>query len=168
MPLDRLPRATCRDAHLLVVVADRATRGKGIAEPEAVLLGDAVGVIGKTGRALVGGNHQIRVIVVMANEIRWRYDLAAYQVVREVEQSAQEGVITGDAFFQHGIAVAAWWRVLDHEAALGADRDNHRVLDHLGLHQPEYLGAEIFHAVRPPQAASRDFAAAQMDAFHQR
>ena len=151
-----------------MVVADRATRGKGIAEPEAVLFGDAVGIVGKTGSALVSGNHQIRVVFVMANEVWWRHNLTANQIVGEVEQSAQEGVITSDAFFQYGIPVAARRRVLDDETTLGTDWHDHRILDHLGLHQAENLGAEIFHAVGPAQAATRDLAAAQMNAFDQR
>jgi hypothetical protein len=36
VPLDRLPRAAGGDAHALVVVADRAAGGEGVAEPEAV------------------------------------------------------------------------------------------------------------------------------------
>ena len=41
--LDRFPGAVRGDAHLLVVVAGRAARGEGVAEPEAVLLADRVG-----------------------------------------------------------------------------------------------------------------------------
>ena len=37
VPLDRLPRALGGDAHRLVVVADRAAGGEGVAEPEAVV-----------------------------------------------------------------------------------------------------------------------------------
>ena len=41
VPLHRLPGAARRDPHLLVVVAVRAAGGEGVAEPEAVRLGDA-------------------------------------------------------------------------------------------------------------------------------
>ena len=37
VPLDRLPGAAGGDAHRLVVVADRAAGGEGVAEPEAVV-----------------------------------------------------------------------------------------------------------------------------------
>ena len=47
MALDRLPRALGRDAHGLVVVADRAARGERVAEPEAVLGADRVGDVGE-------------------------------------------------------------------------------------------------------------------------
>ena len=40
VPLDRLPGAARGDAHLLVVVAGRAAGREGVAEPEAVLLGE--------------------------------------------------------------------------------------------------------------------------------
>ena len=36
------------------------------------------------------------------------------------------------------------------------DRHDHGVLDHLGLHQPEHLGAVVLAAVRPADAAARD------------
>ena len=41
MPLHRLPGAARGDAHRLVVVAGRAARGEGVAEPEAALQRDA-------------------------------------------------------------------------------------------------------------------------------
>src|SRR3546814_2540504 len=59
-----------------------------------------------------------------------------------------------------------WGRLLHHEASLGADRHDDGVLHLLRLHQAEHLGAEILEAVRPAQAAARDHAEAQMDAFH--
>ena len=45
-------------------------------------------------------------------------------------------------------------RLLDDEAALGADRDDDGVLHRLRLDQAEDLGAEVLAAVRPPQAAA--------------
>ncbi len=66
MALDRFPRAARGDAHLLVVVAGRAARGEGVAEPEAVVGGDPVGDVGEGRRALVGRDHQIGVVAVAA------------------------------------------------------------------------------------------------------
>jgi hypothetical protein len=51
------------------------------------------------------------------------------------------------------------WQILQHEAALGADRHDDGVLDLLGLDQAQHLGAEVFAAVRPAQAAPRHLAA---------
>jgi hypothetical protein len=49
-----------------------------------------------------------------------------------------------------------------------ADRDDDRVLDRLGLHQPEDLGAEVLPPVRPANAAPRDLAAPEVDPLHPR
>ncbi len=57
---------------------------------------------------------------------------------------------------------------LGHEAAFGADRHDHRVLDLLRLHQPEDLGAEILRPVGPADAAARHLAEAHMHAFDAR
>ena len=166
MALHRLPGAARGDRHLLVVVARRAARGERVAEPEAVLLRDGVGVVGESRRALVGGDHEVGVVAVVAHHALRRHHLAADQVVGDVEQPAQEGLVAGDAFFEERLALRR--RPLHHEAALGADRDDHHVLHHLRLHQAEDLGAEVFHAVRPAQAAARHAPAAQVHAFDAR
>ena len=64
--------------------------------------------------------------------------------------------------------VAVGRRRFDDEAALGADGHDHRVLHGLRLHQPEDLGAEVFAAIRPADAAARDAPGAQVDAFDAR
>src|SRR5690242_4693484 len=103
MALDELPCASSGDAHLLVVVAGRATRRKSVAEPEPVLLGDCVGKIGEAGGALVGRNHQIRVVAVVSDEVRRRYDTMwsrpfRNDVVGKVEQTADQRLVTFDRF----------------------------------------------------------------------
>ena len=168
MPLDRLPGATCRDGHLLVVVANRSTRGKRIAKPEAVVGRDAVGDVGEGGRAFVGRHHQIGVVLVMAHHVGRRYDGALDHVVGDVQQAAQEQPVAGDTFGHEGVTVARGRRVLEHETALRADRHDDRVLDLLCLDQAQDFGAEVFAPVRPAQAPARHFAAAQMHAFHAR
>ena len=45
------------------------------------------------------------------------------------------------------------------------DRDDDGVLDHLRLHQAEDLGAEVVVPIAPAEAAARDLAAAQVNAF---
>ena len=68
--LDALPGAARRDAHRLVVVARRAARGEGVAQPEAVVGGDLVGDVGERRRALVGGDHEIGIVAVVAHHDR--------------------------------------------------------------------------------------------------
>ena len=154
--LDRLPGATGRDPHLLVVVAGGAAGGEGVAEPEAVLDRDRVRDVREGRRALVGGDDEVRVVLVVADDVRRRHDLAAGDRVRHVEQAAHERPVALDDLLEQRSAVATGRRPLDDEAALGADRDDDGVLDRLRLHQPEHLGAEVLAAVRPADAAARD------------
>ena len=166
--LDRLPGAARGDAHALVVVADRAPRCERIVQPEAVVARDAVGGIGEGGRALVGGDDQVGVVLVVAHHVARRHDLAFDDVVGDVEHAADEQPVAGHALGEQRIAVAAHRRALDDEAALGADRHDHRVLHHLRLDQAQHLGAEILAPVGPAQAAARDRAEAQVRAFDAR
>ena len=168
MPLDRLPGAARGDGHFLVVVADRAARGERIVEPEAVFLRNGVGEVGERRRALVRRHHQIRIVGVVPHHVGRRHDLVADQIVGQIEQAAQEGLVAGDAFAQPRFAVAGRRRVLHHEAALRADRHDHHVLHHLRFHQAEHFRAEILAPVRPAQAAARHAPAAQMHAFDAR
>ena len=166
--LDRLPRTARGDTHALVVVAVRAARGVRVAEPVIVADGNGVGDVGELGRALVGGDHQVRVVGVMAHDVGRMHDLAVDQVVGQVQQAVVEHLVAGDALGLLRIAVAAERRLLDEESALGADRHDDRVLDHLRLDQAQHLGAEILAPVGPAQAAARHRAEAQVDAFHPR
>ena len=70
VPLHRFPGAARGDAHLLVVVAGRAARGEGVVEPEAVVARQRVGDVGEGGGALVGGDHEIGIVAVVAHA-RW-------------------------------------------------------------------------------------------------
>src|SRR5690606_24835060 len=54
------------------------------------------------------------------------------------------------------------------ETALGTDRHDDRVLDHLRLDQAQHLGAEILAAVGPAQPAARHRPEAQVHAFDTR
>ena len=160
------PRAVMR--HALVVVAGRAARGEGVAEPVAVLQADRVGDVGEGGGALVGRDHEVGIVLVVAHHARRRHDLLADPVVGDVEHAAHQGLVAGHDLGVQGGAVAAPGRLLDHEAALGADRHDHAVLDHLRLHQAQHLGPKVLAPVRPADAAARDLAAAQMHALHAR
>ena len=158
--LDRLPGAAGGDAHPLVVVPLRAAGGERVTEPEAVVGGDAVGDIGERGRSLVGGDDEVRVVLVVADHLRRRNDLAADDVVCQIEQAAQKRPITGDDLLLERLAATLHRWALDHEAALRANRNDQRVLDHLRLHQAQDLGAEVLAPVRPAQATARHLAAA--------
>ena len=52
---------------------------------------------------------------------------------------------------------AGAWQCLRQEAALGAGRHDDRVLDLLRLAEAQHLGAEVLGAVRPADAAARDW-----------
>ncbi len=169
VPLDRLPGAACGDAHRLVVVADRAAGGEGVAQPEAVVLGDLVGDVGEGRGALVRGHHEVGVVAVVPDDVGGGHGLAVDEVVGDVEQAADEGAVAGAALLHPGLAVGGGvGQLLGEEAALGADRHDHGVLHHLRLDQPQHLGAEVVAPVAPPQATPGDVAEAQVHALHAR
>ncbi len=162
---DCLPGAACGDAHLLVVVANRAARGKCITQPEAVVGGHAVGNVGEGGRALVGRHHQVGVVHVVAHHAAGGHNGALDDVVGDVQQAAEEQFVAGNALGHEGLAVTGRRCILQHEAALGSNRHDDRVLDLLGLDQTEDFGAEVFATIRPAQAAARHLATTQVHAF---
>ena len=69
MALHRYPGAPRGDPHLLVVIAGRAAGGEGIVEPEVVVARDFVGDIGEGRGALVGGDHEIRVVAIVPHHV---------------------------------------------------------------------------------------------------
>ena len=166
MALDELPGAARGDAHRLVVVAGRAARGKGVAEPEPVFLRDRVGEVGEGRGALVGGDHQIGIVAVVPDDLRRRHDAMRRpgsvrdDVVGQVEQAADQRLVAFDPLGRQLFARVG--RLLHDKAALRPDRHDDRVLDRLRLHQPEDLGAEILLAVGPADAAARDLAGAHV------
>ncbi len=88
MPLDRFPGPLGRNAHRLVVVAGGASGGEGVAEPEAVGLGYAVGDVGEARRALVGGDHQIGIVIVVDDDaLRGQHLAVGVEVVGDVQQA---------------------------------------------------------------------------------
>ena len=168
MALHRFPRATRGDAHLLVVVSGRAARGEGIVEPEAVVARQRIGDVGKGGGAFICGDNEIGIVAVAPHHLFRRHDGTGHVVVGDVEHAADQGLVAGDALGLDLLARAVHRRLLHVEAALGADRNDHRVLHHLRLHQRQNLGAEILAPVRPADAAARHASTAQVDAFHAR
>ena len=163
--LDRDPGALGGDPHRLVVVAVGAPGGEGVAEPEAVIDGDRVGDVREAGGALVGGDHEIGIDAVADDDLGRMDHLVLDQIVGDREQGADEDAVAFRSFREPGVAVRRGGKLLGIEAALGSGRNDHRVLDHLGLHQPEHLGAEIVAPVRPAKAAAGDRPATQVDAL---
>ena len=170
MALHRFPGAARGDAHLLVVVSGRAAGGEGIAEPVIVRDREVVGDVGERRRALVGGDDEIGIVAVVAHHVGRRNHAACARsdIVGDVEQRRDEHLVGGDAFGLDGFARAAGRQIFRHEAALGADRHDHRVLDVLRLDQAENFGAEILRPVGPANAAARHLAEAQMHGFDPR
>ena len=87
------------------------------------------------------------------------------EVVGEIEHRVDQRLVGLDAV--GGIGLMAGSR-LDDEAALGAERDDDRVLHGLGLHQIENLGAVIVGPIAEANSAARDAPVAQMASFHAR
>ncbi len=170
-----LPGPAGGDAHGLVVVADGAARGERVAEPEPVRQGDIVGDIGEGGGALVGGDNEVGVVAVTAPHSLGGHDRIsrAVAVVGDIEQTADEAAVALDALGAERVAVdggiaGAGRRILDDESALGANRNDDRVLHGLRLDQTQDLGAEVLAAVRPAQPAAGDRAEAQVHSLHPR
>ena len=170
MALDRFPGAAGGDAHFLVVVAGRAAGGEGIAEPEIVRYRQLVGDVGERRRSLIGRDHKIGIVAVMAHHVgrRDHAGRSGSDIVGDIEQRRDEHFVGGDAFRLDGFARSAGRQKFRHEAPLGPDRHDHRVLDVLRLDQSQDLGAEILRPVRPANAAARHFAEAQVHRFDTR
>ena len=159
--LDRLPGAARRDAQCLVVIAARAAGGEGVPQPVAVLLGDAVRRVGHRGRALVGGDDEVGVVVVAHADVRRVHDATLDPVVGEIQQAVHEGDVLVAHLVLHEPRVER--RMAEHEPTLGSGRNDDGVLGHLRLHEPEDLRAVVLFSVRPAKATARDHPAAQVD-----
>src|SRR4029453_12592314 len=106
------------NALFFVFEPSRATGRKGVAEPEAVVDGDAVGDVGEGCSALVRRHHQVRVIVVMTHDVGRRYQRAVFQVVGDVQQARDEDAVAGDALGRDLVTAAAQWQATRQEATL--------------------------------------------------
>ncbi len=108
----------------------------------------------------------------MANRVLRRDSASAIgtgdQVVRQVEQSADEGAVAGNNLGLLSLSISAGRHRLDDEPALRADRHDDSVLDGLCLRQPEDLSAEVLASIRIPDAAARYRPEAQMHALGSR
>src|SRR5690606_37649894 len=109
VPLHRDPGTASGNAHLLVVVAGRAAGREGVAEPEVVLRGDAVGDIGEGCGALVRGHYKVGIVFVVALNVSRRYHPALLEVVGEVQQATDENSVAGNRLGHHLVARTARW-----------------------------------------------------------
>jgi hypothetical protein len=157
VPLHRLPGAARRDAHDLVVVAHRAAGGEGVAEPEAVFRADAVGIVAEGGRALVGRDHQVGVVLVVPHAPAAAAPIASpTQVVGDVEQPAQVVLVAGHAFAHEGIAVArGGCAFLSTKPPLEPTGTITVFFTICAFTRPSTSVRKVFRPVRPAQAAAR-------------
>ena len=163
MSPNALPRTASRDSHGLVVVSSAAAGSEGVAQPEAVVGGDGVRGVGERGGSLVRCHDEIRIVGVVAHGLRRGHHHAADDVIGEIQQAGDEHPV---ALHDLGAALLGIdGRTFHDETALGAHRDDDGVLHHLGLHQPEHLGAEVLAPIAPAQPAAGDPATAQVDAL---
>ncbi len=89
------PRAVI--AKLLVVVAVLAARRERVAEPEAALDCDPIGDVGETRGALVGGDDEIRAVVVEHPDARRMHRAGVGEVVGEIEHRVHQRLVRLDA-----------------------------------------------------------------------
>ena len=81
MALDRKPAALGRYTHCLMVVSDRPSAGKRIAEPEATFECNGIGGVGKSRGALIGGNDEVRIFAIMNDDICGMYNLVFDNII---------------------------------------------------------------------------------------
>ena len=165
VPFYRLPRATRRDAHFLVVIAGRSTRCERIIEPEVVAGGDFIREVRECCGALIRRDHEIRIIAIAPYDTGWCHDLAVHDIVRDIEKTRDKRLVTLDTIGENRVAVAMR-RPLREKSALRPGRHNDRVLHDLRLHQAKDFGTEVLATVRPSQPAPRNVAGTQVYAFN--
>jgi hypothetical protein len=117
---------------------------------------------------LSGGDHEVRIVGIVAQHVARRRDLAGDEVVGDVEQAAQEVAVALLPFGEERLALRCGGALFSTKPPLEPGRHDDGVLHDLRLHQPQHLRAEVLRAVRPAQPAARDLAAAQVDRLEAR
>ena len=166
MALHGHPGTTSGYAHFLVVIAVAATGGKGIPHPEAVLRRQTIGDVREGCSPLVRSHDQVMVILIVTDHRGWRLNTCVHQVVGNVQQATDEGLIGFDALSLESLAIRYFRKALGHETTLGTDWHDYRVLDLLGFDQPENLGAVVLETIGPAQTTSSHLATTQMHALN--
>ena len=91
----------------------------------------------------------------MDDDVLGRNDCAVRsQVVGDVQQPGEERLVGGNPLCAHRVGRAARRQELGIESALGPDGHDDGVLDLLGLHKAQHLGAEVIAPIAPPQPAA--------------
>ena len=84
---DALPRPPGGDPDFLVVVADTASGSERVTEPKAVVPSHQVGGIGQMCRPLVSSHDEVRIVVVMANDLGRMDNVSVDHVVGDIEKA---------------------------------------------------------------------------------
>ena len=166
MALHRHPGPASGYCHFLVVIAHAAARGKSVAQPKIVLLGNSVGDIGKSGRALIGSYHQVGIDVVFGHHQRGPNNTIFCTVVGEIQQSADKQLIASYAFLLRLVPGHRRINLLGNESTLRAHGHNNGILHLLGFYQAQYFGSIILLPVRPSKASPGNLATAQVNALN--
>jgi hypothetical protein len=162
MAFDRFPGAAGSDAHLLVVVTGRPPDAKASSSQKSCSW-ECIGGVGEGRRALVGGNHEIGVVAIMANGVGRRHNASPTMLSVTDRRCADEKLVGVTPGFEHRVAATFGGQFLGIETALGANRHDDGILDLLRLDQAEHLGAVILRPVGPAQAAAGNRAETQMN-----
>ncbi len=167
VPLHRLPCTAGGDPDDLVVIPVGAPGSEGVVQPESVFRRDAVGHVREGGGPLVRRDDQIRIGLVPADHVLGRQHLTGLvQIVGDVEQSPHERLVLLARLLGHRLPIG---ELLERdEAALRPSRNDHGILDHLGVHQAENLRPEVVRPVRVADAPAGDLGTPEVDALHSR
>ncbi|MNY15279.1 hypothetical protein D3C86_1484830 [compost metagenome] len=128
-------------------------------------MGKAIRRIGEGCGSLVGGDNEIRIVAIEPQCVGRRHDGVLNDIVGDGQQGADIGLIGLAAGIEDLVAGAAGGQALREEAALGANGNDHCVLDLLRLDETEHFRAVILAPIRPAQTATCDVAEAQMHTF---
>ena len=129
----------------------------------------ALASVGEGRGALVGGDHEIGIVAVVADDPLRRHDAFAVEIVGDVEEAARRRCGRPPSPRQgrrRGRRRPAG--VFGTKPPLAPTGTITAFLTCCALTRPEHLGAEILRPVRPADAAARDPAEAQMHAFDAR
>ena len=130
-----------------MVIANAATGGKGIPQPEVIFCRQGIRYIRKCCRALVGRYHQIGVFLIFYHHLARADDARIGAIVCDIKQTANKYFVALDALLLHLIPGHIWRDSTGDETPLCTHRDNNGVFNLLRLYQAQHFSAEIFGPV---------------------
>ena len=86
MALDGDPRAAGGDAHRLMVVTVRSAACESVAEPEVAFERERIGDVREGRGALIGRDHEIRIVAIVNNDAIGVHHLIVDQIIRNREE----------------------------------------------------------------------------------